>query len=142
MTTNATVKTEIIEQIDHSLRALDERKFDELRSHFTEDVAAEYPIGHVHGIEQLLASTEAGVLRYARTQHLGLNYLVDIAPDGERATAGWNQICHHVHPEGDVFTVGTHCQAELIRTTVGWQVNHTTMQAIWTTGRPPAIVEV
>ncbi len=142
MIVNTTAKTEIIEQIDRSLRALDERDFAEMRRYYTDDVVADYPIGRAEGLERVLEQTRAGVLRYERTQHLGLNYLVDVGPDGRGATVGWNQICHHVHPEGDVFTVGARCRAELVPTSVGWQVNNTAMQVIWTTGRPPTLVEV
>jgi hypothetical protein len=142
MTDNAAAEAEIIERIDHFLLALDERRFDEVRDHFTDDVVAEYPIGSGVGIDQVLAATEAGVLRYERTQHLGTNYLVEVESAGDRAAARWNQVCHHVHPEGDVFSVGVRCRARLVRTSAGWRVNHTAMQVIWTSGRPPVVVEV
>ncbi|WP_216898468.1 nuclear transport factor 2 family protein [Nocardia alni] len=142
MAMNTTAKTEIVEQIDRSLRALDERDFTEIRRYYTADVVADYPIGRAEGLDRVIEQTEAGVLRYERTQHLGVNYLVDVGPDGHSATAGWNQICHHVHPGGDVFTVGARCRAELVQTDFGWQVKKTTMQVVWTTGRPPALVEV
>jgi hypothetical protein len=137
---NTTAKAEITELLDRYLHSLDERKLDEYwaRGFFTEDVRAELPIGTVDGIGAMAASTRTGVLRFDRTQHIGLNYLIDPAVDGTPATVRWNQLNHHVYPGGgDMFVSGTRCEAEVVRTDTGWRIAHMTMHVVWTTGRPP-----
>ena len=134
-----TTKAEIAELLDRYLRSLDERRFDEhwAREFFTEDVRAQFPIGTVDGIGAITASTRRGVLQFDRTQHIGLNYLIDSAADGTQVTVRWNQLNHHVHPGGgDLFISGTRCEAEVVRTELGWRIARTTMHVVWTTGRP------
>ncbi len=135
-----TTKAEITELLDRYLRSLDERRFDEhwAREFFADDVRAEFPIGTVDGIGAMAAPTRTGVLKFDRTQHVGLNYLVDPAADGISATVGWNQLNHHVHPSGgEMFVSGTWCEADLVCTDIGWRISRMTMHVVWTTGRPP-----
>lgn len=133
-------KAEITELLDRYLRSLDDRAFDErwARRFFTEDVHADFPIGVADGIGAMVAATRAGVLRFDRTQHIGLNYLVDPAAGGAPATVRWNQLNHHVRPGEDaVFVSGTRCEAEVVGTGAGRRIARMTMHVVWTTGRPP-----
>lgn len=133
------IKSEIAELVDRYLCSLDERNFDEdwARRFFTEDAAVAFPIGNAEGIDEILANTRHGVLRFDRTQHLGLNYLVDASPGGSGASARWNQVNHHVHPEGDLFSSGTWSEADFVQIPAGWRIARTTMHVTWTVGRPP-----
>jgi hypothetical protein len=134
-----TIKSEIAEMVDRYLCSLDERKFDEnwARGFFTEDAIVEFPIGNAEGIDEIVADTRLGVLRFARAQHLGMNYLVDGSLRRDRASARWNQVNHHVHPEGDLFSTGTWSEADFVHTPAGWRIARTTMHVTWTFGRPP-----
>jgi hypothetical protein len=133
------IKSEIAELLDRYLRSLDERQLDEdwARGFFTEDAAVTVPIGKTEGIDGIVAQTRQGVLRFARTQHLGLNYLVDASPGGPGASARWNQVNHHVHPEGDLFSSGTWSEADFVHTAAGWRIARIAMHVTWTDGRPP-----
>jgi SnoaL-like domain len=133
------IKSEIAELVDRYLCSLDERKFDKAwaRGFFTEDAVVTFPIGNAEGIDGIVANTRDGVLRFARTQHLGLNYLVDAGRGGHAASARWNQVNNHVHPEGELFTSGTWCEAEFVHTSAGWRIARTAMHVTWTSGRPP-----
>jgi hypothetical protein len=130
-------KSEIAELVDRYLRSLDERGFDKdwARAFFAEDAVAEFPIGSAAGIDEIVVSTCHGVLRFARTQHLGMNYLIDANARG--ASARWNQVNHHVHPEGDLFSTGTWSEADFVHTPAGWRIARTAMHVTWTSGRPP-----
>jgi SnoaL-like protein len=134
------IKSEIAELLDRYLCSLDERDFDEdwARGFYTEDAAVAFPIGNAEGIDAILANTRHGVRRFARTQHLGLNYQVDATPGGSAASARWNQVNHHVHPEGDLFSSGTWSEADFVHTPVGWRIARTAMHVTWTDGRPPS----
>lgn len=133
------VKSEIAELVDRYLCSLDERKFDKdwAREFYTEDAVVEFPIGNAEGIDAIVANTRRGVLRYDRTQHLGMNYLVDGSPGDKGASARWNQVNHHVHPEGDLFVSGTWSEADFVHTGAGWRFARTAMHVTWTVGRAP-----
>jgi SnoaL-like domain len=134
-----TTKTQIAELVDRYLCSLDGRKFDKDwgREFFTDDAVVEFPIGNAGGIDEIVANTRRGVLRFDRTQHLGMNYLVDGSLRGDGASARWNQVNHHVHPEGDLFSSGTWSEADFVRTPIGWRIARTAMHVTWTVGRPP-----
>jgi SnoaL-like domain len=134
-----TLKSQIAELVDRYLCSLDERKFDEdwAREFFTEDAVVEFPIGNAKGIDEILPNTRLGVLHFAHTQHLGMNYLVAVGHRGDGASARWNQVNHHVHHEGDLFSTGTWSDADFVHTPAGWRIARTTMHVTWTFGRPP-----
>lgn len=133
------LKSEIADFVDRYLCSLDERKFDNdwAREFFSEDAVVEFPIGNAAGIDEIVANTRRGVLRYDRTQHIGMNYLVDASHHGRGASARWNQVNHHVHPEGDLFISGTWSEADFVHIPAGWRFAHTTMHVTWTSGRAP-----
>lgn len=133
------IKSEIAELVDRYLCSLDQRKFDKdwAREYFTEDAVVEFPIGNAEGVDGIVANARVGVLRFVRTQHLGTNCLVGEGPDGTGASARWNQVNHHVHPEGDLFSTGTWSDADFVHTSAGWRIARTTMHVTWTFGRPP-----
>jgi hypothetical protein len=136
---DTTMKSEIAELVDRYLCSLDQRKFDKdwARDFFTEDAVVEFPIGNAEGIDAIVANTRQGVLRFARTQHLGMNYLVDGGLRRDGASARWNQVNHHVHPDGDLFSSGTWSEADFVHTLAGWRIARTAMHVTWTSGRPP-----
>jgi hypothetical protein len=131
------IKSEIGELLDRYLRSLDDRTFDNdwAREFFTEDAVVEFPVGNATGIDDIVSTTRRGVLRFARTQHLGMNYLIDASTRG--ASARWNQVNHHMHPDGDLFSTGTWSDAVVTHTPAGWRIAHTAMHVAWTSGRPP-----
>jgi len=133
------IKSEIVDLVDRYLRSLDERKLDNdwAREFFTEDAVAAFPIGNAEGIGEIVSCTRLGVLRFARTQHLGLNYLVDASLRGDGASARWNQVNHHVHPDGDLFSTGTWSEADFVRAPAGWRIARAAMHVTWTSGRAP-----
>ena len=136
---DTTIRSEIAELVDRYLCSLDQRKFDKdwAGGFFTEDAVVEFPIGNAEGIDGIVVNTRLGVLSFARAQHLGMNYLVDGSFRGEGASARWNQVNHHVHPEGDLFSSGTWSEADFVQTRSGWRIARTTMHVTWTSGRPP-----
>ncbi|MDJ0463770.1 nuclear transport factor 2 family protein [Streptomyces sp. H27-C3] len=146
--TTQTDQTEISTLISRFFRALDERKFEDgwARSYFTDDVRTVTPIGASGGIEAMNDTKEA-VERYARTQHIASDVLVDVEDASGTATASWNALMTHVHHDATVqqrgkeadplFTVGGRYETELRRTHEGWRISLLSAQVIWTTGQPP-----
>ncbi|WP_371496235.1 nuclear transport factor 2 family protein [Kitasatospora sp. NBC_00374] len=115
------------------------------RRNFTEDVRVETPVGDHVGIGGLAESQQTALSRFARTQHLGANHLIDL--DGDRATVRWNVIMTHVHlastqqergeEPGGHFDVGGTFDGEVVRTAEGWRFRRLAVRPVWFTGRPP-----
>ncbi|WP_230194001.1 nuclear transport factor 2 family protein [Streptomyces sp. NBC_00080] len=147
-TTTQTDHIEISMLVSRFFRALDERKFegDWARDYVTDDVRTTTPIGAADGAEAMAHAREA-LERYARTQHIASDVLVDVEPASGRATASWNALMTHVHHDttlrqrgedaDPLFTVGGYWEAELRREREGWRISRMSVQALWTTGRPP-----
>ncbi|MEU7135059.1 nuclear transport factor 2 family protein [Streptomyces sp. NPDC046261] len=145
--------TEITALISRFFRALDQRGFegDWARAYVTDDVRAETPIGTSEGLDAVREHTEEALGRFARTQHITTDVLVDVDAASGRATASWNALMTHVHHtstlqalgEGTdpLFTVGGLWEADLRRTPDGWRFCRTSVQALWATGEPPVLPE-
>ena len=134
--------------VSRFFRALDAREFKDgwAREFLTDDVRTETPLGTTRG-SAVVGEAEVSVERYARTQHISSDLLVDTA--GDRAQASWNALMTHVHHDTTLerlgenvpplFTVGGRYDAELRRTPDGWRIAHMTVHAIWTDGHPPVL---
>jgi hypothetical protein len=148
--TTQTDHTEISMLISRFFRVLDERKFegDWARSYFTDDVRTVTPIGASDGIEAMEHTNEA-LERYARTQHIASDILVDVEAASGRARASWNALMTHVHHDATLqqrdkdanplFTVGGYYEAELRGMREGWRISRMSVRVIWTTGEPPVL---
>ncbi|MFE6821412.1 nuclear transport factor 2 family protein [Streptomyces sp. NPDC057690] len=149
-TTTQTDHTEISMLVSRFFRALDERKFegDWARDYVTDDVRTTTPIGAADGVEAMAHAREA-LERYARTQHITSDLLIDVEPASGRATTSWNALMTHVHHDATLqrrgkdadplFTVGGYWEAELRRERGGWRFSGMSVQALWTTGQPPEL---
>ncbi|WP_030617840.1 nuclear transport factor 2 family protein [Streptomyces sclerotialus] len=143
---------EITLLVSRFFRALDERKFDAgwARAYVTDDVRTVTPIGLAEGAAAV-RHTEEAIGRFARTQHVSADVLVDADAASGTATASWNALMTHVHhpatlerrgPDADpLFTVGGRYDAQLRRTDDGWRISRMSVEAIWTTGQPPVLPE-
>ncbi|MEV4440914.1 nuclear transport factor 2 family protein [Streptomyces sp. NPDC049577] len=121
-------------------RSLDERRIDDewARRFLTEKVRFVTPIGATEGAADAARLFADALARFDRTQHVAADVLVDVEPDGERATASWNALMMHVKPDSTLFTVGGRYETELVRTPQGWRFDQVSAEQIWTTGEPPA----
>ncbi|MDR6978052.1 hypothetical protein J2X68_004776 [Streptomyces sp. 3330] len=148
--TTQTDHFEISTLVSRFFRALDERNLvgDGARAYVTDDVRSVTPVGAADGAEAMAHAQEA-LGRYARTQHIASDVLVDVEPDSGRATASWNALMTHVHHEATLrrrgadadplFTVGGRWEAELRREREGWRISRMSVRAVWTTGQPPEL---
>ena len=140
--TTQTDQIEIATLVSRFFRALDERKFTDgwAEGYFTDDVRMVAPVGVFEG-PAAVRGTEEALGRFARTQHLSSDVLTDIEAASGTARASWNALMVHVHHEGPdpLFTVGGRYDAELRRTDEGWRISQVSVEAVWTTGRPPVL---
>ena len=112
---------------------LDEKRFEEARSIFTEDATADTPGGSVRGVDLLVEQASRG--HEDRTQHVITNVLVDLA--GDRATVRANVIATMV-PDTDApetrFVIGGRYRFEAVRTPEGWRFSRLEVKPVWRSG--------
>ncbi|UYQ61451.1 nuclear transport factor 2 family protein [Streptomyces peucetius] len=140
--TTQTDHTEIALLVSRFFRALDERKFAPgwADGYVTDDVRMVAPVGVYEG-PAAVRGTEEAIGRFARTQHMSSDLLTDIDEASGTAHASWNALMVHVHHEDPdpLFTVGGRYDTELRRTDEGWRISRMSVEAVWTTGRPPVL---
>ncbi|MGI8333626.1 nuclear transport factor 2 family protein [Actinomadura scrupuli] len=117
---------------------LDERRFDETASIFTEDATVETPGGRAKGLQALAEQAHRNHSRYAATQHVTTNVLIDL--DGDRATVRANLIVTFVRdaatPE-PTLTMGERYRFEAARTRHGWRFSRVKATPVWRAGELP-----
>ena len=112
--------------------ALDDGRFDELRSIFTEDSTASTPGGSVEGIDALIAQASRNHSRERRNHHVITNVLVDL--DGERADVRANLVVTFARDAVPYFTLGEVYRFDARRTPDGWRLSRVESTPVWTTG--------
>lgn len=128
---------EIAALISRLDQLLDEQRFDDLRSVYTDDVTVDFPMsaGQVQGVDVLADFGRRRFAAFERTQHLSTNHLIEL--DGDRATVRVDQISIHVQraeAPGSHFDAGVVDRFEAVRTTDGWRLARAQAGPIWTSG--------
>jgi SnoaL-like domain len=111
---------------------LDEKRFDETASLFTDDVTVSTAGGQARGVERVAAQARRNH-EGAVTQHVITNVLVDV--DGDRATAGANLIVTFVPDAGRPEThrtLGERYRFGAARTAAGWRLDRVEVIPLWT----------
>jgi hypothetical protein len=129
---------------------LDEGRFGEMASLFTDDAMASTPGGTAHGRETIVALAERNHRPEFATQHVSTNLLVEIA--GDRATVRGNLVVQVAPPAAaDAplpatpplapvlgFTLGEVYRIECARTADGWRFSRVQTVPVWMAGERPA----
>ena len=115
----------------HSLW-IDERRYDETRLLFTDDVVVSSPRGEARGIEALVALVRAGHDRYVRTLHSKSNVVIDL--DGDAAAVRAHDIAVFVIDDAtEAVAAGRH-DYRARRTEHGWRFDHLVVTPVALTG--------
>ncbi|MBB4934298.1 hypothetical protein F4561_005118 [Lipingzhangella halophila] len=115
-------------------RWLDEKRFDEARSIFTEDATVVVGSGEVTGVDQIAALALRSHGDYAFTHHLTTNALIDISGDRAELTAQQLAVFCRTESEGlprPEFTVGERYRMSAVRTGQGWRLSHVEGDRLW-----------
>ena len=121
----------ISDLITRLYRLLDEQRFDELSSVYTEDAELVFPRGEMHGLDAVKAKARERAVQYPRMQHLNTDLVVEV--DGDVARARGNHLAFHVEPSGTRFDAGVVHHFEAARTPAGWRLTRVTGDLIWST---------
>jgi hypothetical protein len=113
---------------------LDEQRFGDADTIFTEEATVHTQSGRAQGLEALTAQARRVHADFAAIQHLTSGVLIDI--DGDRATVRANLIVIFVGetaPE-PAAAVGERYRFEAVRTSRGWRFSRLESTPVWRTG--------
>lgn len=130
-------RSELADLVSHQALWLDEQRFDDARSVFTEDATGDFPSGPVHGVERLARQARRNHATFDRTQHVVTNILVDL--DGDRATVRANLIANFIHDAkaaAPTFAIGERYRFEAVRTPRGWRFSRVEVAPVWRSSSP------
>lgn len=132
----------IIDLISRVGLTLDEKRFDDLRSIFTDDVFVKFGFPGAEPIDNIAALAERGRRsqgRFARAHHLFTDHLIELS--GDKAKVRANLLGFHVHRNdrpGSHFDIGERYRFEMARTPNGWRISCMITEPVWTAGDDPA----
>lgn len=130
--TELAARNEITDLVYRLGVSLDDGRFDELRSIFTEDSTASTPGGSVEGIDALIAQASRNHSREQRNHHVITNVLIDL--DGEQAKVRANLVVTFARDAVPYFTLGEVYRFDAKRTSDGWRLSRVASTPVWTTG--------
>ncbi|WTW92079.1 nuclear transport factor 2 family protein [Streptomycetaceae bacterium NBC_01309] len=129
--TLTTDRIEIADLFSRFSRLLDEARWDDAGTVFTDDVTVRSPRVDVRGIENVVGYMRQAETEDERTQHLTTDLLVDV--DGDRAAASANSLVYF-HREGQAphQSSGLRLAFTAERTSAGWRFSEARIVLAWT----------
>ncbi|WP_159845850.1 nuclear transport factor 2 family protein [Nocardia sp. CY41] len=134
-------RRQITDLVDRLGRALDEGRFDDLRTIYTADATAKTPGGTAEGRAALIAQASRNHRADQRIQHVIGNVLID--PRGDAADVRANLIATFAPAATDgtipqpQYTLGEVYRFDAVRTEEGWRLSRVETTPIWSTGTRP-----
>ena len=113
-------------------RWLDDKRFDEARTVFTEDASADTLGGSVHGIDALAEHARRSHPADTPTQHFITNPQIEV--DGDRAAIEANLLVVFAAPAG-LRLLGERYRLDAARTPGGWRLSRVFVRPIWETSQ-------
>ena len=117
--------------------ALDERRFDDLRTIFAADATADLAGVQCAGIEAIIARIRGALMKVDASQHVISNQQVRV--DGDTATCRCYLVGQHIKrglPGGEHFIMSGTYSDRLARTVDGWRITERSLEILWTEGNP------
>jgi 3-phenylpropionate/cinnamic acid dioxygenase small subunit len=111
---------------------LDEKRWEDADTVFTDDVAVHSPRGgELRGIGNVVAFMRKGEIEGQHTQHTTTDLLVDI--DGDQATVSANSLVYYYRDgQAPHFTGGLRLAGTTVRTPAGWRIREHWITPAWT----------
>ena len=129
-----------IEDLVHRLgRALDERRFDDMRDILVEDATARTPGGLAEGRDAMIAQAQRNHPLEDQIQHVISGVLIDLA--GDSATVRANLVATFIRADTasrQHMVLGEVYRFHARRTSDGWRLSSVVTQPVWAT-EPTAV---
>jgi hypothetical protein len=126
----------VIDILDAYAEAIDRRRFSDLETLFTEDIAFDYgPDWQIVGRREAIDRIADSLAHCGRTQHLLGNYRVKL--DGDVATSGCYMRAFHVGigvAEGKTYEMAGHCRDAFVCHDGVWKMSSRVGRMIFETG--------
>lgn len=127
-----TDRNEIVDLISRLGLYLDEKRFDDARSVFTEDAIG--PFGD-QGVDVIAERSRQNHAPFEGIWHLIANCLIEL--DGDRATARARVMGIHVQRADEPDTHhggGSVYHLDVVRTPAGWRISRLRLEEVWSSG--------
>jgi len=112
---------------------LDERRYEDVRTVYADDVVVRSPRAELHGIDEVIAFLRRSQVDDEHTQHLHGGVLVHM--DGDRVQASANQIVHYYRTgQPSHRSSGLRLAYTVVRTAAGWRFREGQLILAWTQG--------
>lgn len=128
-------RLEITDLFTRLAQLLDERRWDDAATIYTDDVVVHSPrAGEIHGLDAAVAFLRGSEVEGEHTQHVTTDLLVDV--DGDTAQAAANSLVHFYRDgEAPHRTSGLRLAGTAVRTPVGWRIRESRITLAWTRER-------
>lgn len=125
-------RIEITDLFTRFARLLDERRWEDVDTVFTADVAVHSPRGgELRGIDKVVGFMRQGGVEGEHTQHTTTDLLLDI--DGDQAAASANSLVYYYRDgQAPHFTGGLRLASTVVRTPAGWRIREQRITPAWT----------
>jgi hypothetical protein len=127
-----TDRFEIADLFTRLARLLDEKRWEDAGTVFTDDVAGHSPrSGEIHGIDKLIDFMRQTEVEGEHTQHVTTDLLVDI--NGDQAAASANSLVYFYRDgRAPHQKSGLRLACTAVRTPAGWRLRETRIMLAWT----------
>ncbi|MFI2283964.1 nuclear transport factor 2 family protein [Nocardia beijingensis] len=124
-------RIEIADLFTRFARLLDEGRYADAATIYTDDVEVNSPRVRVRGIDKVVDYMRQAEVEGERTQHTTTDLLVTL--DGDRAAASANSLVYY-YREGQSphLTSGLRLAATTVRTPAGWRLREIRIALAWT----------
>jgi hypothetical protein len=143
-------RSEIADLVARSLVAIDEARFDDLRTIYAQDASASAPGGDAEGLDAIVALVARNHIPEDRSQHLVGDVVVDL--DGDTARVRANVVAGFAPslpadpdagsllPPPVEVTFGTVYRYGAVRTSDGWRLSRVEIDRLWFSGSPDRLL--
>ncbi|GAA5058549.1 3-phenylpropionate/cinnamic acid dioxygenase small subunit [Thermocatellispora tengchongensis] len=134
MSTDALIadRIEIADLFSRYALLLDEKRWEDVDTVFTDDVAVHSPRGgELRGIDKVVGFMRQGDVEGQYAQHTTTDLLVSV--EGDQAAASANSLVYYYRDgQAPYFTGGLRLTATVARTPAGWRIREVRITPVWT----------
>lgn len=124
-------RIEIADLFARFARLLDEKRWEDAGTVFTEDVAVHSPRGgELRGIDKVVGFMRQSEVEGQQAQHITTDLLVDV--DGDQAAASaYSLVYYYRDGQAPHFTGGLRMAGTVVRTSAGWRFREQRITPAW-----------
>jgi 3-phenylpropionate/cinnamic acid dioxygenase small subunit len=125
-------RVEIADLLTRLALLLDEKRWEDAGTVFTDDVVVRSPRGgELRGLDEVVGFMRQGEVEGEHTQHTTTDLLVDV--DGDRAAVSANSLVYYYRDgQAPHFTGGLRLAGTAVRTPAGWRLRDQRIRPAWT----------